>query len=286
MDSNNTAHLTMAKAFFGTNHPLFNMFNISVGAVSDGHAEMTMPFSEQLSDRKGSLHRGALVTLLDTTCGLSIFSSLRSLEPIATIDLRVDFLRRIPSAVGLKAIVDCIGRTERLQKTVVSYWLLSLVLSQSARWDPLLTAMKREASDMSIVNQMSAETPPLKLCDEPFVDFLGFREEMQHGEIQYFMDFRDSHIGNPMIGTFHGGILASFGEVAAAAYLARQRGDNELPLCSTMTFDYLRPAFIGTLQAVPSIVRAGRRITTVSVQLLLDGKLVCIGRFLFTVSSK
>jgi acyl-coenzyme A thioesterase PaaI-like protein len=87
--------------------------------------------------------------------------------------------------------------------------------------------MKREASDMSIVNQMSAETPPLKLCDEPFVDFLGFREEMQHGEIQYFMDFRDSHIGNPMIGTFHGGILASFGEVAAAAYLARQRGDNE-----------------------------------------------------------
>lgn len=139
---------------------------------------------------------------------------------------------------------------------------------------------------MSIVNQMSAETPPLKLCDEPFVDFLGFREEMQHGEIQYFMDFRDSHIGNPMIGTFHGGILASFGEVAAAAYLARKRGDNELPLCSTMTFDYLRPAFIGTLQAVPSIVRAGRRITTVSVQLLLDGKLVCIGRFLFTVSSK
>ena len=112
MDSNNTAHLTMAKAFFGTNHPLFNMFNISVGAVSDGHAEMTMPFSEQLSDRKGSLHRGALVTLLDTTCGLSIFSSWRSLEPIATIDLRVDFLRRIPSAVGLKAIVDCIGRTD------------------------------------------------------------------------------------------------------------------------------------------------------------------------------
>ena len=62
---------------------------------------------------------------------------------------------------------------------------------------------------MSIVNQMSAETPPLKLCDEPFVDFLGFREEMQHGEIQYFMDFRDSHIGNPMIGRF----MAAFSRV-------------------------------------------------------------------------
>lgn len=112
MDGNNATHLTMAKAFFGTNHALFNMFNINVGAVSNGHAEMSMPFSEQLADRKGALHRGALVTLLDTTCGLSIFSSLRSLEPIATIDLRVDFLRSIPAAMGLKAVVDCIGRTD------------------------------------------------------------------------------------------------------------------------------------------------------------------------------
>lgn len=133
---------------------------------------------------------------------------------------------------------------------------------------------------------IGVETPIMRVCDEPFVDFLGFREETLNGETRYFMDFRDSHIGNPMIRTFHGGILASFGEVTAAVYLARQRSDDELPLCSTMTFDYLRPAFVGTLQAIPNIVRAGRRITTVSVQLRLDGKLVCIGRFLFTVGRK
>lgn len=112
MDSNIAPHLMMAKAFFGTNHPLFNTFKIDIGIVNDGHAEMSMPFSEQLSDRRGSLHRGALVTLLDTTCGLSIFSSLGSLKPIATIDLRVDFLRSIPPAAGLKAVVDCIGKTD------------------------------------------------------------------------------------------------------------------------------------------------------------------------------
>ena len=112
---------------------------------------------------------------------------------------------------------------------------------------------------------ISAEAPIMRLCYEPFVDFLGFREETLNGE------------------TFHGGILASFGEVTAAAHLARQRGDDEVSLCSTMTFDYLRPAFEGTLQAIPNIVRAGRRITTVSVQLRLEGKLVCIGRFLFLV---
>ena len=83
-----------------------------------------------------------------------------------------------------------------------------------------------------------------------------------------------------------GGILASFGEQVAALHLARERGDTVLPECATLTFDYLRPAFAGTLMAIPNIVRAGRRITTVSVQLRHEGKLVCVGRFLFPVGEQ
>lgn len=102
----------MAKAFFGSQHPLFNAFGIDVVAVVDARAEMTMPFSETLADGHRALHRGTLVTLLDTTCGLAIFSALRSLRPIATIDLRVDYLRAIPAGSGLRAVVECIGWTD------------------------------------------------------------------------------------------------------------------------------------------------------------------------------
>lgn len=105
-------HAAMAKAFFGSQHPLFNAFGIEVVAVADARAEMTMPFSETLADGRGALHRGTLVTLLDTTCGLAIFSALRSLRPIATIDLRVDYLRPIPAGSGLRAVVECIGWTD------------------------------------------------------------------------------------------------------------------------------------------------------------------------------
>jgi len=105
-------YTTMAKEFFGSHHPLFNSFGVEIGLVGKGQAEMSMPYSRSLSDCRGALHRGALVTLLDTTCGLAIFSALGSLRPIATIDLRVDFLRRIPSGTSLRAVVDCIGRTE------------------------------------------------------------------------------------------------------------------------------------------------------------------------------
>lgn len=124
----------------------------------------------------------------------------------------------------------------------------------------------------------------------PFLDFLGIREEVNDAAAdagvseathRYVVDFREEHLGNPLIRTFHGGILASVGEAVAAMHLARERGSSSLPSCATMTFDYLRPAFARTLVAVPHTVRAGRRIATVSVQLRQEGQLVCIGRFLF-----
>src|SRR3990167_5002818 len=79
----------------------------------------------------------------------------------------------------------------------------------------------------------------------PFHRFLGMREEVVEGETRYLMDFCENHVGNPLIRTFHGGVLASFGEVVAATHLARSLARVELPACSTLTFDYLRPAFAG-----------------------------------------
>lgn len=119
---------------------------------------------------------------------------------------------------------------------------------------------------------------------EPFHDFLGFRTVTENGTTHYLMDFQNNHLGNPMLRTFHGGVLAAFGEVVAGMHLAKHLGEPRLRRCATMTFDYLRPAFAGTIVAIPNIVRSGRRISTVSVQIRLNDQLVCIGRFLYSVS--
>ena len=104
----------MAKTFFGSQHPLFRTFSIEIVRVAAGKAVMKMPYSPGLADKRAALHRGALVTLLDTACGLAIFSALDSLRPIATIDLRVDFLRTIPPNTGLVAEIECVGKTDRI----------------------------------------------------------------------------------------------------------------------------------------------------------------------------
>ncbi|ARB45668.1 MAG: PaaI family thioesterase [Alcanivorax sp.] len=100
-------YLTMAKTFFGTSHPLFNAFGVEVEEVGKGRAAMSLSCRPALCDRHGGLHRGVVVTLLDTNCGLAIFSRLGDMRPIATIDLRVDFIRPVPAGEGIYSEVEC-----------------------------------------------------------------------------------------------------------------------------------------------------------------------------------
>lgn len=98
---------TMAKTFFGTSHPLFNAFGVEVEEIGKGRAVMSIPCRPALCNRDGGVHRGVVVTLLDTNCGLAIFSRLGDMRPIATIDLRVDFIKEAPSGEGIYSEVEC-----------------------------------------------------------------------------------------------------------------------------------------------------------------------------------
>lgn len=106
--------LALAKTFFGTQHPLFSSFGIDVESVGKDRTTMVMPFAEKLCDHRHALHKGALVTLLDTNCGLAIFATLGSLKPIATIDLRVDFVAIVPPYQGVRTEVECISHGDGL----------------------------------------------------------------------------------------------------------------------------------------------------------------------------
>ena len=63
---------------------------------ADGEATMLLPFAEHLvgNPETGVLHGGAITSLLDATCGAAVFMKLQSPEPIATLDLRIAYLKR------------------------------------------------------------------------------------------------------------------------------------------------------------------------------------------------
>jgi uncharacterized protein (TIGR00369 family) len=62
---------------------------------AQGEATIVLPFAEHLvgNPETGVLHGGAITSLLDATCGAAVFMKLAEPRPIATLDLRIDYLR-------------------------------------------------------------------------------------------------------------------------------------------------------------------------------------------------
>ena len=70
-------------------------------------------------------------------------------------------------------------------------------------------------------------------------------------------------IGNPILPALHGGVVASFLELAA---LARLDAEGKRPRTIDITVDYLRPARPVTTYADARILKLGRRAANVAVE--------------------
>ncbi len=55
----------------------------------------------------GTIHGGAITALLDGASGAAVFSALTEWRPIATIDLRIDYLRAAEAPRDVQAIAHC-----------------------------------------------------------------------------------------------------------------------------------------------------------------------------------
>jgi uncharacterized protein (TIGR00369 family) len=72
-------------------------------------AILTLPFDRRLvgNPESGHFHGGAITTLLDATCGASVFLKLKEPTPIATLDLRVDHLGPGTAGRAVLARAEC-----------------------------------------------------------------------------------------------------------------------------------------------------------------------------------
>ena len=76
-------------------------------ASADNWIELALPWREELVGipEEGILASGAIVSLLDTCGGASVWMALGHFQPLVTIDLRLDYLR--PSQKGEAVIARC-----------------------------------------------------------------------------------------------------------------------------------------------------------------------------------
>lgn len=70
---------------------------------------MRVPYAEKLigDPRTGVIHGGVITTLLDNGCGAAVQLSLPERQSIATLDLRIDYMKAATPGLALIAYTHC-----------------------------------------------------------------------------------------------------------------------------------------------------------------------------------
>lgn len=100
----------------------------------------------------------------------------------------------------------------------------------------------------------------------PFINFLGLEiVSLERGQATIQMNIRDELLQNN--GIVHGGAIASLIDTSAAFAILTTLGADQTTTTVDLTIHYLRPLTEGRASATARVVKAGRRIVVVTVDL-------------------
>ena len=108
----------------------------------------------------------------------------------------------------------------------------------------------------------------------PFIKLIGMRLiDIGDGEATISLDIRDE-LRQPH-GLLHGGVTASLIDTAMAFAVVSKLARDEKASTVDLNIHYLRPVIDGEISCTAKIVKAGRRLLTVSAEVFDDkGKLI------------
>ena len=108
----------------------------------------------------------------------------------------------------------------------------------------------------------------------PFAKLLGIEvDSAEPGHAVLSMKLRDDLMRNN--GIAHGGAIATLIDSAMAIAIMAQLAEGERTVTVDLTIHYLRPISEGTARASARVVRAGRRVITVSAELFDNNEKLC-----------
>ena len=94
--------------------PHASALGMQVLRVEGGHAEARAPFRADLvgDPDTGVIAGGVVITLLDQISGIAVFSAAPHLTSLATVDLRIDYMRGAKPGADIMASAHCykVGR--------------------------------------------------------------------------------------------------------------------------------------------------------------------------------
>ena len=116
----------------------------------------------------------------------------------------------------------------------------------------------------------------------PFAKLIGMKlVDLKPDEAAISIEMRDD-LRQPS-GVLHGGVTATLIDTAMAFAVRTRLGVEEATATIDLTVHYLRPHITGTFTCTAKVVRAGKRIFTVSADVVNEtGKLIATGLSTYT----
>lgn len=104
---------------FAANVPHNRALGIEIVEFAEAAVIFRLPYDDKLVGHPdtGTLHGGAITALLDGASGAAVFAALRELVPIATLDLRIDYLRPAEANQPVLARATCYKMTKHVAFT-------------------------------------------------------------------------------------------------------------------------------------------------------------------------
>ncbi|MEQ8247198.1 MAG: PaaI family thioesterase [Alphaproteobacteria bacterium] len=94
---------------FGAEIPFLKALETRIDFLDRGRCGLSLDWRENLvgDAATGVVHGGVISTLLDSASGMAVFSVIPRVMQVATLDLRIDYLRPALPRVAIKAEADC-----------------------------------------------------------------------------------------------------------------------------------------------------------------------------------
>jgi uncharacterized protein (TIGR00369 family) len=107
-DEDARLRLKLVRAF-SINVPHNKALGMKIVDMKPKEALFELPYSENLvgNPDTGVIHGGAITALLDGASGAAVFAALDDFVPIATLDLRIDYLRPAEAGKAVLARATC-----------------------------------------------------------------------------------------------------------------------------------------------------------------------------------
>jgi uncharacterized protein (TIGR00369 family) len=113
-----------AKFDIGQFTPHAGRLRMQVIETGPGFATLTLPYHEELigDPQRGVVFGGVITTLIDQASGLAVACAMEEVGAIATIDLRVDYLRAAEPGRDLFARAECYKLTRNVAFVRATAW--------------------------------------------------------------------------------------------------------------------------------------------------------------------